>query len=146
MQMKGFDFMSKTNQKMNVVLVEPNKEARIVKIDNTLKAMQGTVGGYIEAVYPYDDNVAIVCNGEGKIAGLPLNRALKDADGKVYDVIAGTFFVAGLTKDNFGSLTEEQTDFFLAKFKQPEMFVCLEDEIASIPLEHQNFNRKERLI
>ena len=144
--MKGFDFMSKTNQKMNVVLVEPNKEARIVKIDNTLKAMQGTVGGYIEAVYPYDDNVAIVCNGEGKIAGLPLNRALKDADGKVYDVIAGTFFVAGLTGDNFGSLTEEQTDFFLAKFKQPEMFVCLEDEIISIPLEHKNSERKERLI
>lgn len=138
--------MSKTNQKMTVVLVEPNKEARIVKIDNTLKAMQETVGGYIEAVYPYDDNVAIVCNGEGKIAGLPLNRALKDADGKVYDVIAGNFFVAGLTGDNFGSLTEEQTDFFLAKFKQPEMFVCLEDEIVSIPLEHKNFNRKERLI
>lgn len=138
--------MNEVKSKMTVVLVEPNKEARIVKIDNTLKAMQGTVGGYIEAVYPYDDNVAIVCNGEGKIAGLPLNRALKDADGKVYDVIAGTFFVAGLTKDNFGSLTEEQTDFFLAKFKQPEMFVCLEDEIVSIPLEHKNFNRKERLI
>lgn len=138
--------MSKTNQKMNVVLVEPNKEARIVKIDNTLKAMQGTVGGYIEAVYPYDDNVAIVCNEEGKIAGLPLNRALKDADGKVYDVIAGTFFIAGLTEYNFGSLTEEQTDFFLAKFKQPEMFVCLEDEIISIPLEHKNSERKERLI
>lgn len=138
--------MSKTNQKMNVVLVEPNKEARIVKIDNTLKAMQGTVGGYIEAVYPYDDNVAIVCNEEGKIAGLPLNRALKDADGKVYDVIAGTFFISGLTEYNFGSLTEEQTDFFLAKFKQPEMFVCLEDEIISIPLEHKNSERKERLI
>lgn len=138
--------MNEVKSKITVVLVEPNKEARIVKIDNTLKAMQGTVGGYIEAVYPYDDNVAIVCNGEGKIAGLPLNRALKDADGKVYDVIAGTFFVAGLTGDNLGSLTEEQTDFFLAKFKQPEMFVCLEDEIVSIPLEHKNFNRKERLI
>ena len=138
--------MNEVKRKMTVVLVEPNKEARIVKIDNTLKAMQKTVGGYIEAVYPYDDNVAIVCNEEGKIAGLPLNRALKDADGKVYDVIAGTFFIAGLTEDNFGSLTEEQTDFFLAKFKQPEMFVCLEDEIVSIPLEHKNFNRKERLI
>lgn len=138
--------MNEVKSKMTVVLVEPNKEARIVKIDNTLKAMQGTVGGYIEAVYPYDDNVAIVCNEKGKIAGLPLNRALKDATEKVYDVIAGTFFVAGLTKDNFGSLTEEQTDFFLAKFKQPEMFVCLEDEIVSIPLEHKNFNRKERLI
>lgn len=137
--------MNEVKSKMTVVLVEPNKEARIVKIDNTLKAMQGTVGGYIEAVYPYDDNVAIVCNEKGKIAGLPLNRALKDADGKVYDVIAGTFFVAGLTEDNFGSLTEEQTDFFLAKFKQPEMFVCLGDEIVSIPLEHKNINGSVKL-
>lgn len=39
--------MNEVKSKMTVVLVEPNKEARIVKIDNTLKAMQGTVGGYI---------------------------------------------------------------------------------------------------
>ena len=127
--MKGFDFMNKTNQKMTVVLVEPNKEARIVKIDNTLKAMQKTVGGYIEAVYPYDDNVAIVCNEEGKIAGLPLNRALKDADGKVYDIIAGTFFVAGLTEDNFGSLTNEQKNQYLKEFEHPEKFIRFGNEI-----------------
>lgn len=138
--------MNEVKSKMTVVLVEPNKESRVTKIDNTLKAMQETVGGYIEAVYPYEDNVAIICNEYGKITGLPLNRALKDEDGNVYDIIAGTFLVAGLTEDGFGSLTEEQTDFFLAKFKQPEMFVCLGDEIVSIPLEHKNINRKERRI
>ena len=129
MQMKGLDFMIKTNPKMTVVLVEPNKEARVTKIDNTLKAMQETVGGYIEAVYPYDDNVAIVCNEESKIVGLPLNRALKDADGKVYDIIAGTFLVAGLTEDNFGSLTEEQKNHYLKEFEHPEKFIRFGNEI-----------------
>lgn len=130
------------NEKITVVIVEPQKEARISKIENTLKAKQEVVGGYVEAVYPYEDNAAIICNEYGKITGLPLNRALKDEDGNVYDIIAGTFLVAGLTEDGFGSLTNEQANLYLNRFKQPEMFVCLGDEIVSIPLEHKNFNRK----
>ena len=46
-----------------------------------------------------------VCNEEGKLEGLPLNRALRDEDGDIYDVVAGTFMVVGLTDDSFGSLT-----------------------------------------
>ena len=135
--------MQKSKEKITVVLVEPQKEACVAEIDNTLDAMQGIVGGYIEAVYPFNDEVALVCNEEGKIAGLPLNRALKDSDGKIYDIVAGTFIVAGLSEDNFGSLTKEQVDCYLNNFKHPEKFVCLGDEIVSIPLEHKNINRKE---
>ena len=62
----------------------------------------------IEAIYPYEDPVALVCNEEGKLEGLPLNRALRDEDGDIYDVVAGTFMVVGLTDDSFGSLTVEQ--------------------------------------
>ena len=54
------------------------------------------------------DSVALVCNEEGKLEGLPLNRALRDEDGDIYDVVAGTFLVVGLTDDSFGSLTVEQ--------------------------------------
>lgn len=138
--------MNQSREKITVVLVEPQKEARVAKIDNTLETMQTIVGGYIEAVYPFNDEVALVCNEEGKIAGLPLNRALKDSDGQIYDIVAGTFLVAGLTEDNFGSLTDEQIDCYLKEFKHPEKFVCLGDEIISIPLEHQNTDRKERYI
>lgn len=138
--------MNQSKEKITVVLVEPQKEARVAEIDNTLESMQTVVGGYIEAVYPFTDEVALVCNEEGKIAGLPLNRALKDSDGKIYDIVAGTFFVAGLTEDNFGSLTDEQIDCYLKEFKHPEKFVCLGDEIVSIPLEHKKINRKEGYI
>ena len=62
---------------MEVLLVEPGKEARIAEIGDGLKSLQAAVGGWIEAVYPFDDPVALVCNDEGKIMQMPLNRALR---------------------------------------------------------------------
>ena len=50
---------------MEVLLVEPGKEARIAEIGGDLKSLQAAVGGYIEATYPFDDSVALVCNDEG---------------------------------------------------------------------------------
>lgn len=46
------------------------------EINSGLEALQKAVGGHIQAVYPYEDPVAIVCNEEGKIMGMPLNRRL----------------------------------------------------------------------
>ncbi len=40
------------------------------------ETLQAAVGGDIQAVYPYEDPVALICNEEGKLMGLPLNRAL----------------------------------------------------------------------
>lgn len=65
---------------MKVVLLEPGKQAKIADIGTSLESMQRTVGGYIEAVYPFEEEVCIVCNEEGKIYGLPLNRALREPD------------------------------------------------------------------
>ena len=72
---------------MKIVLVEPGKPSRAAEIDGNLASMQQLVGGTIQAVYPWEDRAALVCNDEGKLIGLPLNRAIED-----YDVIAGTFF------------------------------------------------------
>ena len=109
--------------KMQVIVVEPGKEAEIREIGSSLESLQEAVGGWIEAVYPYKDPVAIVCNEEGKLDGLPLNRALRDEDGYIYDVIAGTFLVVGLTEDNFGSLSDELAERYLECFRQPEVFL-----------------------
>ena len=54
------------------------------EIDSGLESLQHEVGGYIEAIYPYEDPVALVCNEEGELEGLPLNRALRDEDGDIY--------------------------------------------------------------
>ena len=70
--------------------------------------MQRIVGGDIEAVYPFQEPVALVCNSEGKLLGLPMNRPLLDEGRLPYDIICGTFFVAGLGQQDFVSLTDEQ--------------------------------------
>ena len=70
---------------ITVVMCEPEKFAKVVEISTELKDLQEAVGGgYIETYYPFEDEeVCIVCNDEGKINGMPLNRSVKK-DGKEY--------------------------------------------------------------
>lgn len=93
---------------MKVLLVRPFEKPIVTEIGNDLQAMQEAVGGYIQALYPYDDEIALVCNDEGKLLRLPPNRFLKDNEGKVYDIIAGDFFVCAAPSDSesFESLPE----------------------------------------
>ena len=88
--------------KIKILKIEPGKKPEIKEIEDGLKSLQDEVQGDIEAVYPFDDNVGIICNEEGKINGMALNRALYD-DGEMYDIIAGPFLVVGLTEDSFSS-------------------------------------------
>ena len=83
---------------MNVLMVEPGKAPYETEISDGLEAMQAAVGGNIQAVYPYEDLVGLVCNEEGKLEGLPLNRALRTEDGEIYDIIAGNFFAVSERK------------------------------------------------
>ena len=71
---------------IDVVLVEPEKPARAAKITATLEGMQAVVGGDIEPFYPFEEQVCIVCNEEGKIIGLPLNRAVYAYDEQQVDM------------------------------------------------------------
>lgn len=72
----NFDAEEKQPEKLKVVILEPGKIAKEAEIDDTLEAMQLVVGGRIEQLMPFEDEVAIVCNEEGKLIGLPLNRAI----------------------------------------------------------------------
>ena len=104
-----------SHKMIQALIVKPGQAA---EIPSTLESLQSQVGGLIQALYLTD--AAIICNDEGKLLGLPLNRPLFDEDGNIYDVIAGTFLVVGLTEDDFGSLTDEQihryTDMFIWGF------------------------------
>ena len=110
---------------MEVVLVEPGKEARLAEIGADLKSLQAAVGGYIEAAYFFDDPVALICNEEGKVYGMPYNRAVRDEAGKVQDIIAGPFFVCGLGEDDFCPLPPELQAKYLDMFKYPEKFTAI---------------------
>lgn len=105
-----------------VVLCEPGKETCVTTIPNDLESLQKTVGGYIEAVYPFEDPAAIICNEEGKLNGMELNRALRDESGQNYDILAGPFFVTGLGDDDFTSLLKELQLKYYKMFKHPKMF------------------------
>ena len=122
------------SKSIKVIIVEPGKAPRIAEIEGTLESMQKVVGGYIEAVYPYEEPVAIICNEEAKLEGLPLNRALRDEDGDIYDIVAGTFFLAGLTEDDFGSVPEEYIDKFVDLFATPEVFIRSHGKIVVMPM------------
>lgn len=94
---------------MKVLVVEPMKPCEVREIDGSLETMQAIVGGYIQAVYPFPfDEIALICNEKAKLMGLPYNRPLTDNHGLPYDIICGTFFLAGQGGEDFVSLTDEQ--------------------------------------
>ena len=64
---------------LSVLKIAPGQYPQQVEIDNDLKALQQAVGGSIGASYPFEDPVAIVYDDDGKLIGLPLNRALRDS-------------------------------------------------------------------
>lgn len=110
-------------EKIRVLLVEPMEKPRVVEFEHTLANLQETVGGLIQAVYPFDDYVAIVCDDEAKLKGSLPNRALVDDKGNPYDIICGSFFLCGIGKDDFISLSDELAEKYARVFECPEMFV-----------------------
>ena len=100
------------------------------------------IGGDIEAYYPFEEQVCIVCNEEGKINGLPLNRAIRDEDtGDIADIIAGTFFICDCSGESFDSLSKEQQKRYLEKYRLPERFFRSRDGIESVPFKPKDRNR-----
>ena len=125
-------------EKMTVLVVEPMKEPYVKEIAPGLHSLQAEVGGDIAASYPFSDPVGLVCNDEGKLIGLELNRGLRDEHGEIYDIMAGTFLVVGLGEESFTSLTPEQVQKYTEHFKQPEQFISLNGQIIALPVEPEN--------
>ena len=121
---------------MTILKICPGCKPEVVTIPHNLKSMQEIVGGCIEAIYPYDDAIALVCNDEGRLMGLPLNRAVRDpATGKILDIISGTFFICGLSEDDFASLTSKQIEYYSNLFRCPEMFLRVGQQLMILPME-----------
>ena len=76
---------------MKVIIVKPFTNPFVKEIKGDLESMQAVVGGYIQAIYPFDDEVALVCNEEGKINGLMPNRFLLNRNNGICDYICGDF-------------------------------------------------------
>ena len=120
------DKVAEAEQKkeMQVLIVRPGEYAERVKIDGSLKSMQDIVEGMIEVVYPWEERVALVCNDEGLLEGLPLNRYVPEMG----QPIAGTFFVCGFSDDQLTGLTDEQLARFGRMFHNPQQFLFNENK------------------
>lgn len=119
------------NKMLRIIVCRPGEVAEIVTIEDKLEAMQAIVGGLIQHWDPFylesDDryeNVAIVCNEEGKYLGLEPSRAIFDENGMLLDVIAGPFFIcyAPVWSENFESLPPDLEEEFERRFRLPERF------------------------
>ena len=128
------EIVQEQKEQLDVLLVKPGMYPQAVQIGSELEDLQKAVGGDIEAVYPYNEPVALIVNDEGKLNGSELNRALRDNDGQIYDIIAGDFLVVGLGEEDFASLSPELMEKFEKEFHQPEMFVRMGRSIMALPL------------
>lgn len=127
-------------EKISVLLVEPCKYPRMIEIEDSLEAMQRVVGGNIEEFMPYEEEIAIICNGESKMNGMPPNRAIysepEGATGReMVDIIFGQFFIyyAPAESEKFLSLPKELAQKYEAQFKLPERFFKQGDSIKAVP-------------
>ena len=123
---------------MRIIIVIGGKKPYEMELEDSLRTMRRCVGGTIEVVRePGGRDAALICNDEGKLLGMPLNRALRDEKGEIYDIIAGTFFICGTPPDSesLTSLTDEQVDYWLKRFAKPKFFVRVNGKVICVPVE-----------
>lgn len=120
---------------LRVLYIRPKRVPQIVEIEETLDAMERLVNGNIEEYMPFDDDVAIICNAEGKYRKQELNRAIYDSKGKISDVIAGDFFLcyAPADSENYLSMPPELMQKYWKRFKIPEHFAKSKGKLQVFP-------------
>lgn len=76
------------------------------EIRNSLKELQRYVGGLIQAVH-ITPEIIVICNDEGKLQHLPLNRALLGDNSQVIDYFVGDILLVRSSGENFASIRPE---------------------------------------
>lgn len=105
---------------IRAIKCEPHKEAVECSLDTDLESLQKAVGGLIEFVYPFDHDVGILCNDEGKLIPLDISRPILDDDNQVIDLIAGTCYLVGLSNDgDLRDLTDVELKFYIGYYRYP---------------------------
>lgn len=103
--------------KIKTILVKPQTPPAVVFMENRLENLQEAVGGYIDMLNLFDDDVDIILNDEGKLIGLPPNKILM-YNGKVIDMLSGNLLITGVDKNTGDtiSIPEDKIDKYLKIF------------------------------
>lgn len=102
------------------------------------QAAQNRAHGIGQDIYPFHEPVALICDEEGKLNGKPLNRTLRDEDGQIYDVLAGTFLVVGLAEDRFSALEPRLVEKFSEHFIKPELFAQINGKLVVTTMQEKS--------
>lgn len=116
---------------MKILIVEPGKHPRVENITHTLRTLQSLVGGYIQAIYPWDVPAALVCDEEGLLKEYPFNRM---AGG---EAIFGTFFICGLNEEDFTDLPDDLIERFSDELHDPQILVRTPAGIIALPVNEE---------
>lgn len=120
-------------KEITAIFIKPKCLPEKITIENKLSTYQKLVNGYIEC-FDLPNEITIICNLEGKINGLDLNRSIKDEEGKTIDIIAGNMVIVGIDYEEgeFISLAEKQIENITEQFFHPEIFFKFNDELHII--------------
>lgn len=124
--------MFEKEKNIKVLIVEPKKEPYVKEIDNTLEEKQKIVGGLIEFV-ELEETVDLICNDEGKMNNLEMNRIITN------DIICGTFIICGQKDGDSISLTDEKIEKYKKYFNL---------KVHSVPIEllKRQYKNSENLL
>ena len=86
---------------MKAILIDTDRKVREIEVENTLEALQGRVGGYIQTV-DLNNGLIAICNEDGKLEELPPVALLISPDGGIaYDALCGPVVVCRAKGDEF---------------------------------------------
>lgn len=117
--------------------IEPGKKPEIMTAKNLLESLQATIGGLIEPFRPFNDNVVILVNEEGKFNGMEPNRAIRDKDGDIMDIVFGPMFIISDGKEDFCSLDPDLLHKYEELFRYPEIFLNIGGKIIVQKVEEE---------
>ena len=100
------------NGTLHVLKVEVGKEPEVIKIANSLEALQKAVGGYVES-FALEGGGIVLIDEEGKLKNKEPNRAFRS------DMLVGDFLVVGEKGDDWASLTNKQIEQYTNLFLEP---------------------------
>lgn len=112
-----------SNERIIVMIIDSLDEPILTTVNSDFKSLQKIVGGLIEYSWcPDCPGIDIICNEEGKLMRLPLNRALT-SNNKLYDIIAGRMILASTNELGVTcSLSLSQVKSTYKYFQKPQLF------------------------
>ena len=135
-------------KRIKVLKVAPLERPSVCHLENRLSALQRAVSieadyiGLIEII-DLDEKACILCNEEGKLNGMEYNRAIRDENGEVREIIAGPFLIVGLGEEDFTSLSEDMVQKYKRMFAQPEVFLQTQSSILILPYAMDEFSSRD---